>query len=180
MHQSTLPLVRAAMSAEKSAAAAPSMAPLPPPATSCSAPRASPPPGSRESNSASPKGSTDLARRLRPSIFSTCARRDSRRSRAAPLGLTSWRLKHHVLYLFHPDQEESSLGLRLFVPVGTPEQAGRTRVERAPRHCCTGSGRRGLLARNLRLLTPHHHPPASIRSHWKPTMRPNAFFPSFD
>jgi hypothetical protein len=70
-------LVRAAMPAEKSAAAAPSMAPLPPPATSCSAPRTSPPLGSRESNSAIPKGSTDLARRLRPSIFSTCARRDS-------------------------------------------------------------------------------------------------------
>ena len=60
MHQSTLPFVRAAMPAAKSAAAAPSIAPLPPPATSCRAPSASPPPGRRESTSAIPKGSTDL------------------------------------------------------------------------------------------------------------------------
>src|SRR6516225_12275101 len=111
MHQSTLPRLRAAMPAEKSAAAALSMAPLPPPATSCSAPRASPPRGSRESNSASPKGSTDLARRFRPSIFSTCARRDS----MAVTGRTfrfdlSEKLKRYVLYLFHKGQEESSLG----------------------------------------------------------------------
>src|SRR6516162_9761188 len=99
------------MPAEKSAAAAPSMAPLPPPATSFSAPSVSPPPGSRESNSASPKGSTDLARRFRPSIFSTCARRYS----MADTGRTfrfdlSERLKHHVLYLFHQGRQESSLG----------------------------------------------------------------------
>src|SRR6516225_9323038 len=98
------------MPAEKSAAAAPSMAPLPPPATSCSAPRASPPPRSRESNSASPKGSTDLARRLRPSIFSTCARRNSMAVTGRILRFDlSERLQHNVLYLFHQGQEESSL-----------------------------------------------------------------------
>ena len=43
-HQSTLPLVRAAMPAVNNAAAAPSIAPLPPPATSCSAPRVAPHP----------------------------------------------------------------------------------------------------------------------------------------
>src|SRR5690606_28851523 len=68
---------RAAMPAAKSAAAAPSIAPLPPPATSCRAPSASPPPGRRESTSATPKGSTDLARRSRPSILEICVRSDS-------------------------------------------------------------------------------------------------------
>jgi len=41
------PFVRAAMPAANKAAADPSMAALPPPATSCSAPSGSPPPGSR-------------------------------------------------------------------------------------------------------------------------------------
>ena len=45
-------------------------------------------------------------------------------------------------------------------------QAGATHAERAPRHCCAGSGRRGLHARNLRLLTRHQRPPANIRAKW--------------
>src|ERR1700722_7499638 len=45
MYHKTLPRVRAAMPAANSAAAAPSIAPLPPPATSCKEPSASPPPG---------------------------------------------------------------------------------------------------------------------------------------
>jgi hypothetical protein len=68
----------AAMPAEKRAAAAPSMAPFPPPATSCRAPNGSPPPGSRESTTATPKGSTVVAHRCRPSICRTRTRRDSR------------------------------------------------------------------------------------------------------
>jgi hypothetical protein len=44
-HHSTLPTVRAAIPAANSAAAAPSIAPLPPPATSCRPPKANPPPG---------------------------------------------------------------------------------------------------------------------------------------
>lgn len=70
MHQRTLPLVLAAMPALKRAAAAPSSAPLPPPATSCSAPRASPRPGRRSSTSGIPKGSTVLERAPLPSILS--------------------------------------------------------------------------------------------------------------
>src|ERR1700677_2093990 len=44
-HHKTLPRVRAAIPAANKAAAAPSTTPLPPPATSCSAPSARPPPG---------------------------------------------------------------------------------------------------------------------------------------
>jgi hypothetical protein len=72
-----LPFVRAAMPALNSAAAAPSRAPFPPPAISCSEPSASPPPGGRKSISEIPKGSTVLARRPFPSIFSIWARNDS-------------------------------------------------------------------------------------------------------
>src|SRR3546814_3684221 len=73
-HHSTWPLVRAAIPAAKSAAAAPSIAPLPPPAISCSAPSARPSPGSRESTSAIPMGSTDFTRWLLPSFFSIFSR----------------------------------------------------------------------------------------------------------
>ena len=62
-HQRIFPLVRATMPAAKSAAAAPSIAPLPPPATSCSAPSANPPAGRCRSIALMPKGSTA---RLRP------------------------------------------------------------------------------------------------------------------
>jgi hypothetical protein len=50
--------VRAAIPAAKSAAAAPSIAPLPPPATSCSAPSANPPSGRRSSMALMPNGNT--------------------------------------------------------------------------------------------------------------------------
>lgn len=108
MHQSTLPFVRAATPPAKSAAAAPSTAPYPPPATSCKAPSARPPPGSRESTSAIPNGSTDFARRVRPSIFSICARNDSMAGsgRKLVLDLLRW-LLHHVLYLFSNRGHES-------------------------------------------------------------------------
>jgi len=49
MHHKTFRRVRAATPAVKSAAAAPSIAPWPPPATSCSAPSAKPPSGRRPS-----------------------------------------------------------------------------------------------------------------------------------
>jgi len=55
-HQSTFPRVRAAMPAVNSAAAATSMAPFPPPATSCSAPTKRPPPGKPRVHSSDPKG----------------------------------------------------------------------------------------------------------------------------
>ncbi len=63
-HQRHLPSVRAAIPATNSAAAAPSTVPLPPPATSCSAPYARPPPGNRSSISAAPNGSTLRGRAL--------------------------------------------------------------------------------------------------------------------
>jgi hypothetical protein len=64
-----------------SAAAAPSIAPLPPPATSCNAASAKPPPGSRASTVAMPKGSTDDARR-RPALRSlNCLPQSPQRNR---------------------------------------------------------------------------------------------------
>ena len=77
-HQSTFPGVRAAIPVAKSAAAAPSIAPLPPPAISCNAPSGSAPPGSRASTLATPKGNEGVARRCWPSICRTWARKDSR------------------------------------------------------------------------------------------------------
>ena len=47
-----------------------------PAATSCSAPHGSPPPGSRKSTAARPKGNTVVARRCRPSICRTWTRKD--------------------------------------------------------------------------------------------------------
>lgn len=101
MHQRTFPLVRAATPAPNEAAAAPSTAPLPPPAISCNAPSARPPPGSRESTSVIPNGRTDLARLVRPSIRSICARKESMAGsgRKLPVDLRG-RVRHHVLYLF--------------------------------------------------------------------------------
>src|ERR1700730_18385287 len=58
-HQSTRPRSRAAIPAAKRAAAAPSIAPWPPPTTSCSAPSANPPPGRCQSIALRPKGSTN-------------------------------------------------------------------------------------------------------------------------
>ena len=66
-HQSTGPAVRAAIPAAKSAAIAPSTAPLPPPVTSCRLPRASPPSGRTRSISATPKGRTPRAAPCPPS-----------------------------------------------------------------------------------------------------------------
>ncbi len=57
-HHKICPLVRAAIPAANKAAAAPSTAPLPPPATSCNAPIARPPPGRCWSIAASPNGKT--------------------------------------------------------------------------------------------------------------------------
>lgn len=62
-----LALRGAAIPAEKSAAAAPSIAPLPPPATSCNEPSASPSPGKRRSISATPNERTWRPRPLVPS-----------------------------------------------------------------------------------------------------------------
>lgn len=74
IHHSTLPFVRPAMPATNRAAAAPSTAPVPPPATSCSAPSAKPPPGSLASTASSPKGRTSLACRRPASIAAILAR----------------------------------------------------------------------------------------------------------
>lgn len=80
-HQSTFPRVRAAIPATKQAAAAPSTAPFPPPATSCRQPRANPPPGSFWSSDGTPKGSTSRVRAPSPSS------REIRARRAAMAGL---------------------------------------------------------------------------------------------
>lgn len=102
MHHKTLPRVRAATPAANSAAAAPSMAPLPPPEISCSAPSANPPPGSRASRSAIPKGSTDLAGRRRPSIFSIRARKSSMAGSCRKMVVDLHeRVYEHVLHLFY-------------------------------------------------------------------------------
>lgn len=73
-HHSTLPFIRAAMPATNRLAAAPSTAPEPPPATSCSAPSARPPPGSRESTAGRPNGRNSLACRRPDSIAAMLAR----------------------------------------------------------------------------------------------------------
>ena len=85
-HRRTFLRVRAAMPATKRAAAAPSIAPWPPPATSCSAPSARPPTGSRASISASPNGNAVVTRRRRSSIWRTWAHRTSM-SDGGPRGL---------------------------------------------------------------------------------------------
>lgn len=64
----------------KSAAAAPSMAPFPPPAISCRAPCARPPPGSRESNHGKPEGQRQLRPKTLP--LDQIRRRRSRRRQA--------------------------------------------------------------------------------------------------
>ncbi len=74
-HHSTLPWVRAAIPATKQAAAAPSTAPLPPPATSCRQPSADPPPGSLRSSDGTSKGSTSRRRAPSPSSCEILARR---------------------------------------------------------------------------------------------------------
>ncbi len=66
-HHRTLPCVRAAMPATKQAAAAPSTAPFPPPATSCRHPSANPPPGSLRSSTGTLKGRTSRVRAPSPS-----------------------------------------------------------------------------------------------------------------
>jgi len=110
-HRRTFPRVRAAIPAMKRAAAAPSIAPLPPPATSCSAPSARPPAGSRASISASPNGNAVVTRRRRSSIWRTWARRTlmSDGGRAYLMELLGWRFEH-VRYLFFKRFPESSPG----------------------------------------------------------------------
>ena len=100
-HHRTFPRVRAAIPATKRAAAAPSIAPLPPPPTSCSAPSARPPPGSRASISASPNGNAVVTRWRRSSIWRTWARRTSMSNggRADLMELLGWRFEH-VRYSF--------------------------------------------------------------------------------
>ncbi len=92
-HHRTLPRDRAAMPATNNAAAAPSTVPPPPPATSCNAPKASPPPGSDRSTSAMPKGRTCLAGCEPPS---SCSMR-SRSS--ASTGLRAWLATAELLLL---------------------------------------------------------------------------------
>jgi hypothetical protein len=76
-HHKTFPRVRAAIPAAKSAAAAPWIVPLPPPATSCSAPSANPPPGRCRSIALMPKGSTNARRLAAPSSRRMRARSSS-------------------------------------------------------------------------------------------------------
>jgi len=94
-HRRTFPRVRAATGDER-AAAAPSIAPWPPPATSCSAPSARPPTGSRASISASPNGNAVVTRRRRSSIWRTWAHRTSMSEggRADLMELLGWRFEH--------------------------------------------------------------------------------------
>jgi len=108
-HHRTFPSVRAAIPATKRAAAAPSIAPLPPPATSCSAPSARPPAGSRASISASPNGNAVVTRRRRSSIRRTWPRRTSMSDggRADLMELLGWRFEY-VRYLFLERFPESS------------------------------------------------------------------------
>ena len=117
MHQSTLPLDRAAMPATNNAAAAPSTVPPPPPATSCKAPKARPPPGSTRSTSATPKGRNCLARGEPPS---SCSMR-SRSS--ASTGLRAW-LATAELLLLQGLQRFSKLICSLFVPIAQLSQSG--------------------------------------------------------
>lgn len=89
-HHRILPFVRAATPAVKSAAAAPSTAPFPPPATSCSAPSARPPPGSRPSISGTPNGNAFRTRASRPSRSWTRSRRSARTDVSGMRGI-GWR-----------------------------------------------------------------------------------------
>lgn len=82
-HHRTLPGVRAAIPATKQAAAAPSTAPFPPPATSCRHPSASPPPGNLRSSVGTPKGSTSRVRAPSPS---SCAIRSRSAKKAGLTG----------------------------------------------------------------------------------------------
>ena len=76
-HQRTFPVVLAAIPAVKRAAAAPSTVPAPPPATSCSAPNDSPPPGNRVSISSTPKGRVFTLREVVPSMRAIFSRKSS-------------------------------------------------------------------------------------------------------
>jgi len=86
-HQSTRPEVRAAIPAAKQAAAAPSAALFPPPATSCRQPSASPAPGSLRSSLAIPKGSTSALRAPFPSSRAMRARSSAMAGLVALLGI---------------------------------------------------------------------------------------------
>lgn len=105
MHQRIEPLTRARIPAAKSAGAAPSVTPCAPPAISCNAPRARPPPGSFESMGLIPNGSTCLALRSAPSISAIRARKAATRGRAplsvieGPPWLGGWIRSYFVLLL---------------------------------------------------------------------------------
>ena len=117
MHHRTLPRDRAAMPATNSAAAAPSTVPPPPPATSCSAPKASPPPGKDRSTSATPKGSTCLARIEPPSSWPMRSRS------SASTGLRAC-LATAELLLLQGFQRLFKLICSLFVPIAQLSQSG--------------------------------------------------------
>ncbi len=87
--QRILPCVRAAIPAANKAAAAPSTAPLPPPATSCRQAKARPPPGSLLSSAGKPKGRTWRCRACPPS---------SRSMRDRSSAITDWRRVRALRY----------------------------------------------------------------------------------
>ena len=112
-HQTIGPFVRAAIPAANRAAAAPSTVPDPPPANSCRAPWASPPPGRIASISATPNGRQPAFLAPSPSMEEMRSRRSARTwARTADIGRGilpvrgGWKERHHaarplyVLYLF--------------------------------------------------------------------------------
>ena len=102
-HQTILPFVLAATPAAKRAAAAPSTVPDPPPANSCSAPYARPPPGSTASISGTPNGRQPAFFATPPSIEEMRSRSSAMASsRAADIGHESsgsrgGQVRHHAV-----------------------------------------------------------------------------------
>src|ERR1700761_4105186 len=127
------------MPAANWAAAAPSRAPLAPPATSWSAPNARPPPGSRSSMSATPKGKKPRETRSPASIRRTCSRRTAIWAGAA-------------------DIADSTVGLTVcspFVLFGVWSQWGRRCAWSVPVRKCResiGGGPRNFCERTSRML----------------------------
>src|SRR5450631_476049 len=111
-HHKTFPRVRAAIPAAKSAAAAPSIAPWPPPATSCSAPSANPPPGRCRSIALMPKGSTNRWRLDAPSSRQMRARSSSIAGweMGVFMALAAWRQSVPYLFLSSPESQSESAG----------------------------------------------------------------------
>src|ERR1700761_7413150 len=95
-HHRIGPWVRANTPAANRAAAAPSRGPLPPPATSWSAPKAKPPPGSRSSISGTRNGKTPRETQSPASIRRIFSRRASIWAGAAVMAGFNW----HLRYMF--------------------------------------------------------------------------------